>query len=50
MKPAFWIYEDDLPDSLTDEQYARWFPFSKVDIVRIFPVYLPEADTLESNE
>lgn len=30
-------YEDELPDYITDEDYKRMFPLSKVDIVRTFP-------------
>ncbi|MFA5772738.1 MAG: hypothetical protein WC974_08430 [Thermoplasmata archaeon] len=30
-------YEDELPKDLTEEDYNRMFPLSKVDIVRSFP-------------
>lgn len=32
-----WEFEDNLPKSLSDTQYARMYPMSQVDLVRIFP-------------
>jgi len=37
--PVAWIHEDELPGNYP---YDQMFPFSKVDIVRIFPVYAPQ--------
>lgn len=37
-----WIHEDELPDSYP---YDEMFPFSKVDVVRMFPVYAPLQTT-----
>lgn len=38
-EPVAWINEDELPESYP---YDRMFPYSKVDIVRMFPVYGPQ--------
>ena len=32
-----WEYEDCLPKNLSDEEYKRMFPMSRVDGVRLFP-------------
>jgi hypothetical protein len=32
-----WEFEDNLPESLTDEQYSMMYQVSSVDMVRIFP-------------
>lgn len=37
-EPIAWIFEDDLPESYP---YDTMFEFSKVDGVRLFPVYAP---------
>lgn len=34
-----WVNEDELPENYP---YEKMFPFSKVDIVRMFPVYGPQ--------
>ena len=31
------IYEDELPEDITDEEYDSWFKLSWVDIVRVGP-------------
>jgi hypothetical protein len=38
--PVAWLYEDDLPDNYP---YDAMFPYSKVEGVRMFPVYGPPA-------
>ena len=38
-EPVAWIHEDELPDGYP---YDSMFPFSKVDIVRMFPVFSPQ--------
>jgi hypothetical protein len=38
-KPIAWLNEDELPENYP---YDEMFPFSKVDIVRLFPVYSPQ--------
>lgn len=38
-EPVAWIHEDELPDGYP---YNSMFPFSKVDIVRMFPVFAPQ--------
>lgn len=38
-EPVAWLYEDELPDNYP---YEAMFPYSKVDGVRIFPVYSPQ--------
>ncbi|MGG6253899.1 hypothetical protein ACQ4OG_00535, partial [Escherichia coli] len=38
-EPVAWIHEDELPDGYP---YDAMFPFSKVDIVRMFPVFAPQ--------
>lgn len=38
-EPVAWIHEDELPDGYP---YSTMFPFSKVDIVRMFPVFAPQ--------
>lgn len=40
-----WIYEDDLPENYP---YDDMFEFSKVDIVRMFPVYAPVSEKLNN--
>jgi hypothetical protein len=39
-EPVAWIYEDELPENYP---YDAMFPYSKVDGVRLFPVYAPLA-------
>jgi hypothetical protein len=34
---SYETYEDELPDDMTDEDYAEWFDESYVDGVRIGP-------------
>ena len=45
-EPIAWIYEDELPNNYP---YDEMFKYSKVDVVRIFPVYAPSPSvaTLE---
>ncbi|MEL4013483.1 hypothetical protein [Dryocola clanedunensis] len=38
-EPIAWLNEDELPENYP---YDEMFPFSKVDIVRLFPVYAPQ--------
>jgi hypothetical protein len=38
-EPVAWINEDELPESYP---YDAMFPYSKVDIVRMFPVFCPQ--------
>lgn len=38
-----WLYEDELP---SDYPYTVMFKYSKVDIVRLFPVFAP-SEVLE---
>lgn len=38
-EPVAWLYEDELPDNYP---YEAMFPYSKVDGVRMFPVYTPQ--------
>lgn len=33
----FPVYEDELPDDMTDMDYDEWFEFSWVDLVRVGP-------------
>lgn len=40
-EPIAWINEDELPEGYP---YDVMFPFSKVDIVRLFPVYAPLSE------
>jgi hypothetical protein len=37
-EPIGWMYEDELPNGYP---YDAMFPYSKVDFVRMFPVYAP---------
>ncbi|WP_373962521.1 hypothetical protein [Kosakonia sacchari] len=39
-EPLMWVNEDSLP---ANYPYAELFPFSKVDVVRQFPVFAPPA-------
>ncbi|MFC2783683.1 hypothetical protein ACHHZC_21845 [Citrobacter freundii complex sp. 2024EL-00228] len=39
-EPLMWVNEDSLP---ANYPYDELFPFSKVNIVRMFPVYAPSA-------
>lgn len=38
-EPVAWINEDELPESYP---YDAMFPYSKVDMVRMFPVFEPQ--------
>ncbi len=38
-EPVGWMYEDEIPDNYP---YDAMFPYSKVDGVRMFPVYAPQ--------
>ncbi len=38
-----WVNEDELPEGLTQEAYSALFPHSKVDGVRMFPIFGPTA-------
>lgn len=31
------VHEDELPDDMTEEDYASWYPLSRVDFVRVGP-------------
>ncbi|WP_434170372.1 hypothetical protein ACR2SE_28710 (plasmid) [Citrobacter freundii] len=39
VEPLMWVNEDSLP---ANYPYDELFPFSKVNIVRMFPVYGPQ--------
>ena len=39
-EPVAWVYEDELPSGYP---YDLMFPFSKVDGVRLFPIFAPVA-------
>ncbi|AGR47806.1 hypothetical protein SmphiM12_174 [Sinorhizobium phage phiM12] len=47
VEPVAWIFEDDLPESYP---YDIMFKFSKVDGVRLFPVYAPSQAVSEGGE
>lgn len=50
-EPLCWVNEDELPESMSQEAYAALFPYSKVDIVRLFPIFAapqPQADALDA--
>lgn len=38
--PLAWVHEDELPEGFP---YEQLFPYSKVDIVRMFPIFGPSA-------
>lgn len=40
-----WIFEDELPDAYP---YDEMFEFSKVDVVRMFPVFAPVPAEVKS--
>ncbi|MGF6211821.1 hypothetical protein [Comamonas sp. 4034] len=42
-EPLCWVFEDELPTSMSTEAYNALFPHSKVDGVRMFPVFGPHA-------
>ncbi|MCS3433671.1 hypothetical protein [Klebsiella sp. BIGb0407] len=42
-----WIYEDELPDNYP---YDAMFPHSKVDVVRMFPVFAPTGGIANGGE
>lgn len=44
-EPFCWVYEDELPKSMTKEAYNALYPHSKIDGVRLFPIYGPAAPT-----
>lgn len=41
IEPVGWIFEDELP---LNYPYDAMFPFSKVNFVRMFPVYAPPLE------
>ncbi len=44
--PRYWTHEDELPDEITDEEYQRMYPFSRIiQGVRMFP-YTPSVDEM----
>ncbi len=46
-EPLCWVNEDELPESMSQEAYTALFPYSKVDTVRLFPIFAapqPQAD------
>lgn len=42
-EPIGWMHEDELPENYP---YDAMFPYSKVDIVRMFPVFGPSIPTM----
>lgn len=48
-EPLAWVPEDELPASLPSEAYNALYPYSKVDFIRLFPVFAPspQAVTVE---
>lgn len=50
-EPLCWVNEDELPESMSQEAYVALFPYSKVDIVRLFPIFAapqPQADARDA--
>lgn len=43
-----WVPEDELPESTTSEAYDALFPYSRVDVIRLFPVFGPSAPTTQA--
>ena len=39
-EPLAWIFEDELPKNYP---YEEMFPYSKVDVVRMFPIFGPSS-------
>jgi len=50
VNPLCWVYEDELPKSLSSEAYDALYPHSKVDGVRLFPIYGPSPITQPAHE
>lgn len=46
-EPVAWLYEDELPENYP---YDSMFQYSKVDIVRMFPVFAPPAPVVSINK
>lgn len=48
--PEGWVYEDQLPEDLSNEDYDDWFPLSRViDGVRMGPPFpLPPVECVEA--
>ena len=46
-QPVAWVYEDELPSGYP---YDLMFPFSKVDGVRLFPIFAPVSPAQPVNE
>lgn len=44
-EPLAWIYEDELPENYP---YDAMFPYSKIDVVRMFPVFAPSAPSIQA--
>lgn len=42
-EPIAWIPEDELPESLPADAYNELFSHSKVDFIRLFPIYGPQT-------
>lgn len=41
--PLCWVFEDELPRSMTQDAYNALYPHSRVDTVRMFPIFGPAA-------
>ena len=41
--PLCWVFEDELPESMTTDAYNALYPHSRVDTVRMFPIFGPPA-------
>lgn len=48
VEPLCWVFEDELPESMTKYAYDALYPHSRVDVVRMFPIYGPV--TLQQKE
>lgn len=46
-----WVHEDELPESLPEAVYDALFPYSRVDGVRLFPLFsAPQPDRIAELE
>lgn len=47
-EPLCWVFEDELPKSMTQCAYNALFPHSRVDTVRMFPIFGPASPALDA--
>lgn len=47
-EPLCWVFEDELPKSMPRDAYSALYPHSRVDTVRMFPIFGPAGPTADA--